>query len=284
MDISLNIFRKKPRYKLGKRPARPGAVKLAFETYVSTEALQEPPPVFGHDSLVNGGFPMLCNDLVGDCAAGAGAAHQIMLWTAEAGNQAPFNDKAALANYSAVTGYKPGPEVRGFDASGNVIPDYNAPQNPTDQGTDVAAMLRYWNLTGLLDAAGNVHKIGAVVALEPGNWEQLRYASYYFDGVAIGINLPVQWMDAFNKGQPWTRVCRPRYEGGHYIVEVAWRDNNCVVSTWGGEIELTQSGYAQCSDESYAIMSEEKLRNGVDLEGLDLAALTADMPKLKDIS
>jgi hypothetical protein len=31
-------------------------------------------------------------------------------------------------------------------------------------------------------------------------------------------------------------------------------------------------------------MSEEKLRNGVDLEGLDLAALTADMPKLKDIS
>ena len=59
-------------FKLGKKPARPGAVKFKLANCVW-----------------------------------AGAAHETMLWNKEAARTITFNDQSVLKDYSAVTGFNP---------------------------------------------------------------------------------------------------------------------------------------------------------------------------------
>ena len=256
--------------KLGKLPARPGAVKLKFGDYANTSVLATPPTSFGHDRLV-GEWGILANDQVGDCAI-ADALHQTLLWNLEAGVAIPLDDDCAIANYSAVTGYNPA------DPS-------------SDQGTDVPTLVQYRLNNGLVDAGGNIHKIAAAVALEPGDWEQLIYALYYFDGVTLGVAMYQQWMNKFTRTAAsgnvvvWDEVKTPKVIGGHAITGVAFHDDLARIITWGTDIVgVTETGYSQASDETYAFLTEEKLNNGVDLNGLDAEKLKADLPLLQDIT
>lgn len=256
------------KYKLGKKPARPGAVRLNFSDFADVNVLKAPPASFGHERLV-ASWHMFLNDRIGDCAV-AGAMHESMLWNREAGRTAPYTDTDAVRNYSDITGYRPGPELT----------DPNAPQNPTDQGTDVASLCSYRRRIGLVDSKGTRHRIGAYVALHPRDWRELMYASYYFDGVGIGVEFPEQWEYAFDQGKTWDKVSRPNIMGGHYVSGVAWRNGNCVAVTWGGHVQITRAGYEQFSEETYAYLSEEKLLHGVTLEGFDLPKLRAALPTL----
>jgi hypothetical protein len=242
--------------KLGKLPARPDAVKLKLANYIDAAALPKPPTEFGHERLVTN-WGMLGNDTAG-CCVFSGAGHEVMLWNREAGRTVNITTTSTLRNYSLVTGYNP-----------------NDPS--TDQGADMEAVAKYRRTTGLLDAAGHRHKIGAYVALEPGNLTQLWYATYLFDGVGIGVEFPAQWMDAFNAGKPWDKVRRPKSEGGHYVTDAARRAGNSVVISWGLPVQLTPAGYSQFNDESLAYLTEEKLTNGKSLEGFDLATLKRDL-------
>jgi hypothetical protein len=242
--------------KLGKKPAREGAVKLRLAKYIDTAALPKPPASFGHERLVTQ-WGMAMNDQLGCCVV-SGAVHEVMLWNREAGRTVRFDDAAVVKNYSAIGGYVPG-------------------QPDTDQGCDMQVAASYRLKTGLLDADGKRHKIGAYVGLDPGNLTELWYASYLFDGVGIGVEFPAQWMDAFNRGKTWGAVARPKLEGGHYITDPAKRAGNAVIVTWGRTTPLTPKGYQQFNDETIAYLSEEKLSSGKSLEGFDLATLKADL-------
>jgi hypothetical protein len=242
--------------KLGKTPARPGAVKLKFANYLDTTVLPKPPTTFGHERLVTQ-WGMLGNDNAG-CCVWSGAGHEVMLWNREAGKSVNITTTSTLRNYSLVTGYDP-----------------NDPS--TDQGTDMEEAAKYRRKTGLLDADGKRHKIGAYIALEPGNLTQLWYATYLFDGVGVGVEFPAQWMDAFNKGRAWGKVSRPKMEGGHYISAVARRNSRATIVSWGAAVPLTTGGYQQFNDETIAYLTEEKLVNGKSLEGFDINQLRADL-------
>lgn len=256
--------------KTGKAPARPGAVSFRFSDFASVAKMPAPPVSFGHESLVKN-WGMLGNDVAGDCVF-AGTGHEIMLWNAEVGKFVRISDKTALANYSEFTGYDP------------TQADPTTGDNPTDLGTDVAKWLSRRRKTGFFDDAGQYHKIGAYIALEPGNADQLRYAAYYFDGVGIGINFPRQWMDIFDQGgRVWPALSNPNYEGGHYISAVAFRDHRPVIVTWGQKVELTLGAYAQTCDEAYAYLTPEKLAKGVDLQGFNYAKLTDYIKQLRSV-
>jgi hypothetical protein len=128
--------------KYGKKPARPGAVKLKFADYAKVATLPEPPDDFGHERMVNQ-WGVLFNDRIGDCAI-AGALHETLLWNTEAGTRIALEDPSApperqpvVLNYSAITGYRPGPELVYRDA----------PENPTDNGTDIADLCAYRRTT-----------------------------------------------------------------------------------------------------------------------------------------
>ena len=241
--------------KLGKTPATHDYRDLCFSTY-RAGPLPPRPKVFGHEGAV-ASWGMLGNDTVGDCVF-AGAAHETILWTTETGHPAPFTAASVLSDYSAVTGYDP--------------TDPNS-----DQGTDVRTALKYRAKTGLLDATGKRHRIGAYVRVS-GRIE-IEEAVYLFGAAGVGIQFPSSAMDQFNAGRPWSIVSGSPLEGGHYVPLVALRgDLYCV--TWGKLQPLTRAFLTKYCDEAWAILSPEMLTGGKSLEGFDLAQLQADLKAL----
>lgn len=256
--------------KLGKAPARPGAVTFKFTDFAKLSQMPAPPTSFGHEQLVKQ-WGMLGNDVAGDCVF-AGAGHEIMLWNAEVGKPVRISDATALYNYSKFTGYNPHQS------------DPITGENPTDLGTDVAQWLSLRRKVGFFDDLGVAHKIGAYISLDPGNADQLRYAAYYFDGVGIGVNFPQQWMDIFSRGgRTWPALRNPNYVGGHYITAVAFRNRRPVIVSWGQKVELTLGAYAQVTDEAYAYLTPEKLAKGIDLQGFNYAKLTDYIRQLRSV-
>jgi hypothetical protein len=266
---------------LGKKPARPGAVKVLFNDTVDVAELPDPGTDFGHERLVNV-WDILLNNKIGCCAI-SGAEHEDMLWTAEAGSMSSFvaldkppDQQPTVLNYSAVTDYVPGPELT----------DPYAPENPTDQGTVVADLIKYRYVTGLVDAQGVRHKIDGCVSLTAGDWTDLRYATYYFDGVGLGVRMCQQWMDSFteNGSTVWDYVSNPEWIGGHYITAVAFHNNMVIPITWGEPVQITQAGYEMASDETYAYISKEKIgAKSVDANGFNLDQILANANKLEDV-
>ena len=87
-------------------------------------------------------------------------------------------------------------------------------------------MLKYRVKTGIVDAAGARHKIGAFVKLDSKDLTQIFQAMYLFQVVGIGIEFPNSAMAQFNAGQPWDVVPGAQIEGGHYIPCLAKRLEN----------------------------------------------------------
>lgn len=243
-------------YSLGKLPARQNAVTFKLSQYTT---LPTPPTKAGHASLVPTWY-MLGNDEVGDCVW-AGAAHETMLWNAEVTHPVTFSDKNVLSDYSAVTGYVP-----------------NDPS--TDQGTDMQAAASYRRKTGVLDANGHRHKVGAYLAIKTGDTTELKQAIYLFGAVGIGINFPSSAMTQFNNGKPWS-VTKSSIDGGHYIPAIGYDTKYLYVVTWGKVQKMTWGFYKKYCDEAIAYLSLEMLNNyGISIDGLNTAALQADLSAL----
>lgn len=249
--------------KLGKAPAKydPKLIHLSqFET--TTTPPKQAPIGFGHYKTISADWGMLGNDSLGDCVW-AGSAHETMILTKLAGPVAVFSNASVISDYSACAGYNPA--------------------NPnSDQGTDMGQAMSYRRNTGIADAYGKRHLVGAYMGLEPGNWTQLLEALYAFEVVGIGIEFPQSAMDQFNAGQPWSVVKgNSPIEGGHYIPVVGRPNLNYVeVVTWGTAIRMTKAFYQKYNDESYAFVSQEDLTNGKSIEGYDMTALSAILAKL----
>jgi hypothetical protein len=264
-------------FKLGKQPATFDHRDLLFQQYRTGEPLPSHPKHFGHEKLVaSKGWQMLGNGPdstvkpgflgAGDCVF-AGGDHETMLWTIEGGTPATFSGANAIADYSAVTGYNPNAPL---DPNGD---------NPTDNGTNVRDALKYRQKTGLIDAHGRRHKIGAYVALEQGNVEQLLEALYLFGIVGIGIRFPASAMVQFNHGKAWSVVAGPEPRDGHYIPLVAYRQMlECV--TWGRIQKMTLEFFKKYCDEAWAILSPEMLQSNKSPEGFNLAQLNTDLKAL----
>jgi hypothetical protein len=248
---------------LGKAPAdKKTAPKLHFKDYFKG-GLPTPPASFGHETFIGStGWGMLGNDTLGDCVC-AGACHETMLYTAEgSGTAAIFANAQAIALYSAITGY--------------------SPKKPnSDNGTSMSAAAAYRHKSGIKDASGAIHKIGAYLALTKGNLAEHLCAAYLFGAVGVGIEFPAFAMTQFNDGQPWdVSKKNTAIEGGHYIPLVANRANLEVV-TWGRLQGMTVAFFEKYNDESIVYLSPEILSgNGVTPEGFNLAALQADLKEL----
>jgi hypothetical protein len=251
--------------RLGKTPARPGAVKLKFRSY-----LKKLPPFphgdFGHEKAVPT-WGMLGNDKYGDCVL-AGGIHETMLWLQEGGKPYGFSTEAALKNYTEVTGFDPSQT----DANGD---------NPTDQGTDMELAAKYRRTTGLLDAAGKRHKIEAYLALTPGDLQEHLCALYYFGAVGVGIRFPNSAMDQFNEHKPWTVVRGSGSDGDHYIPLVGHRHSRMNVVTWGRLQMMTTTFFGRYNDESIVYLGSECFGpKGCNAEGFNLDQLRDDLAQI----
>jgi hypothetical protein len=240
-----------PERPLGKKPFVRDPRDLKFKAFRRPRELPARPKRFGNETVVTD-WGVLGNNDCGDCVW-AGAAHEHMLFCGVSGTKAEFKADDVIADYSAVTGYKVGDDA-------------------TDNGTIVRDALKYRVDTGIKDANGTRHKIGAFVRLEPGNTDYLFEALWLFDVVGIGIEFPDSAFDQFDAGEPWRTVKGASIDGGHYIPLVA-RRNRLVCVTWGKLQEMTLAFYKKYCDEAWAFISEDDLKDGKSIEGFDLEQL-----------
>ena len=248
------------RYRLGKKPARPDAVKLKFSSFFDAVQLPKPLMSFGH-YVINQPFKMLGNDRAGDCVW-AGAAHETMVWAREKYTPPVFNDADVLSDYTAVTGYNPA------DPS-------------TDNGTDMEEAAKYRRKTGIRDASGVRHKIDAYVALKPGDVEQIALATYLTAGIGIGVRLPDTAERQFDAQEPWSVVRGAKVEGGHYISCLGRNKlGNFLVVTWGRLHAVEPAFLTEYMDEGIAYLSLEALEHKLTPDGFDAAGLRAALPRL----
>jgi hypothetical protein len=248
----------------GKTPARTDAVKFKFGKYFSLEKLPKPPTKFGHHSLIND-WGMLGNDSYGDCVW-AGAAHETMLWGAEAGTRVRFTDDDALSDYSAVTGFS---KLLAW---------------VTDRGTDIEQAASYRRKTGVVDARGKRHKVDAYVAIKTGDVDELVTATYLFGAVGVGLMLPDYAEDQFNNAEAWNVVGEPNGVNGHYVPVVGRNSRGYLLCvTWGRLHAITPYFYQCFSDEVLAYISLEALnQKGLSPEGFNRDALISDLNSLKN--
>ncbi len=248
-------------FKLGKKLARRGAVRLKLASYTNAAALPPLPAVFGHDALIGArDWGMLANDRYGDCVW-AGAAHETMLLAREAGRIVSFGAASVLGDYAAATGFDPAkPE--------------------TDQGTDMQEAAAYRRNTGIADAHGIRHKIAAYLALEPGNIAHLYLATYLFGIAGVGLQLPSSAVAQSERGQAWNVVAGAPIEGGHYVPLVGRAPDGLHVVSWGVDQVMTEAFLKQYCDEAIAYVSLECLLNQKSPEGFSYADLISDLAAL----
>lgn len=246
-------------YKLGKKPARTGAVKFRFAAYTDAAALPMPPAAFGHETLISS-WPMLGNDRYGDCVW-AGAAHETMLLAKEAGKSVIFTDTNVLSDYAAATGF-------------------NANDPSTDQGTDLQEAASYRRKTGIIDATDCRHAIANYLALEPGDMKNLLLAAYMFIA-GVGLQLPASALDQAARNQVWDVVPGSPNAGGHYVPLLGRRADGLLVFVSWGNIQLATERFVQTyCDEAIAYLSEEDLTNRKSPDGFDYVTLAADLARL----
>lgn len=244
-------------FKRGKKPARPDAVKLKFGAYFKAAELPAVPLTFGRPWLIRH-WGMLGNDKAGDCVW-AGADHETMMLCADAGATVPlFTARATYADYASA-GFRPG------DPS-------------TDNGTDVQQAASYRRKIGVLDANGKRHRIDMYAALRTGDLEQLALATFLFGAVGIGVRLPDNAEEQFDRMEVWTVAPNAPAGDGHYIPCVGRNSHgNFLFVTWGRLHAATPAWVATYMDEGLVYISRERLdAQGLSPQGFDLAALEDD--------
>jgi len=263
------------RGKLGKAPATVDERDITFKSVRVLLNLPKPPANFGHGSIfadgegakdweMNGNGP---DDTVepgfqgaGDCVFACGA-HTTRETNKLAGKTVTITGKESISDYSAVTGY-----VIGDDS--------------TDNGTNMRDALKYRQKTGLLDAHGNRHKIGAYVALgKIENLTEFYQACYVFSAVELGFNFQQAQDDQFNNGV-WDYVPHSPIVGGHAIPAFGRNKSRAGAVSWAKHIWLTEAFLTNLVDECYAIVFPEELKNGKTERGMDLTQLNAALANL----
>lgn len=254
------------RYKLGKLPARPNAVKLKFGAFANAEALPTPPIRFGHERIGRD-WGMLANDKHSCCVL-SGAAHEHMVWThtgrGRDGAADIFRDENVLADYAAVAGFDP-----------------SRPE--TDQGTDMAQAAEYRRTVGIVDANGVRHKIDAYTAIRTNSSSDLALATWLTGATGVGLRLPERAMDAFDAERPWDVEAGDAPGDGHYVPCIGRNSRgNFVVVTWGRLQAMTPGFYEAFCDEAVAYISFETLRaqTRTTPEGFDIDALHSHIQQL----
>ena len=229
------------------------------------------PPARVHRGLFKGYTDVLGNNQWGDCGD-AMTLHGIEGMRHAAGQAPPpFTEPDALNLYGAVSGFVPtdGPP-------GN---------NPTDQGTDNAQLVAYWQSTGVKCATdGSVHQIAGSVAVDATNDLECQIAIYELGVLFTAWNLPASaqgqtvW-DVIGDGR--TGNSAPGSWGGHDTATMAYTGVEFDTNTWGLWVPVTKRFRLAYQAGFFAVVAKDMLnRTGVSPSGLDWSALVADLQKL----
>lgn len=249
-------------HQLGKRAKKIDPRTLMLAKYLPAK-LEAPPTSMGYIDLVPS-WPMMGNDVLGDCTAAA-AGHMEQQWSAYA-NPPGFvpSDEDVVKLYSATGGYIVG-----------------EPQ--TDNGAMMIDVLNYLRSTGL---AGKKILAYAEINMAGDAWmEEIKQSVDLFGNAYIGVQLPVTvqgqglWnvpkMGPIGNGSPGSW-------GGHCVPIVGYGPTGVKVISWGMVIEVTWNFLKAYCDEAYAVLSLLWISQVYDKapSRFNIQQLQADLPSL----
>lgn len=239
-------------FKLGKKLKSHDDRNVQLKDFLAKTEVEVPVETTRHVDVPMA-FKMFGNDEYGDCAF-AGQGNADVAWTSLSGKSQEITDAQILGEYSRVTGFVPS-------------------QPDTDQGTNLKDALNNWRQHGI---AGR-HKIKLYAELDYKDQALVQRAIYEFDGLYIGVQLPLSaqgqkvWdIAGGQKGDPGTW-------GGHCVFIVDYTTQGPVVVTWGMTLQMTWGFWMKYVDEAYALEATDDMRVGTKktYEGFNQADLNA---------
>jgi len=243
-----------PGRRLGRLPAKRDARVPRFGAVLRRAVTPLTAPAEVDWSRAVASWPMLENDLIGDCTIAA-AAHAVQTFGAYRSQRLGvpleriMTSAEAVANYQ-LFGYVPGDEA-------------------TDTGAVIEDVLQRWFTTGLT-IGGAVDKISAYASVDPANLERVRLGCWLYGGLTVGLDLPlaaqsrVAVWDAptADRSQLTAEAVRPGGWGGHcarlVAVEPATSLDNCVTfATWDHLQRATYRWWLAYADECHVVDHDE---------------------------
>jgi hypothetical protein len=193
--------------------------------------------------------------------------HYIQAATTYAGNEFHPTDNNALFLYETCCGYVNG-------------------QPNTDNGCVIEDVLNYVQANGI-DGNG-LHQIKAFMSFDITNVQLFEDAVYLFDGVSVGIQMPISAQNQTGPGLVWdvnpngsaTGNYAPGSWGGHAVPILAFDHAKQIVwlATWGAVQQATYAFLKVYCDEAYAVLTNDELNTqGLSPENFDMAQLQADL-------
>ncbi len=205
----------------------------------------------------------LGNLKINDCTCAA-AGHLILSWTSNIGKLHRATTKSIVEAYTAITGYDP--KVDGIG-----------------QPVEAIKALKYWRKKGI---AGR--KIVAFAKLDFKNRRQLKQAIYLYGGCYVGINLPKSAEKQYNEGKKWTVSPKgitgdgePGSWLGHALIVTGYQNDELRIVTWGKEMIMTLDFWEAYVDESYAVFSEDFIKNNKTPTHIDVNILRKKIEMLE---
>jgi len=194
-------------------------------------------------------YPMALNDQLGICTI-AGAIHLLQLQYAEIGEVFDYpGDDATRTEY--------------FSETGGV-----------DSGCVETSVLNKWSTTGLFGT-----KLAAWIPVNPRDEQEMRAAIYLFGGVYLGVELPSNAEEQFEKHESWhLTIPRGRPVGGHCIVGSGYNREGVNVITWGEETVATWDWMDKYCSEAYVVIPQAFVEaDHGPIYKIDIETLQADL-------
>lgn len=191
---------------------------------------------------------------------------------------ATLNGKRVMA----ATTHRPVPDYTAKDALAlyhKVVPSFRQDDPNTDQGSDFDAASTYWRTHGI-----DGTKIISPVRINPGNLNLIRLAIQWLGPIFVGLALPDNAEEQFDKDEPWSLVRGkpPNPGNGHEVMIGAYDGDTVTCVTWGREQLIDKDWLLACASPDHggdiqAVVAPEWIRTiGLSPSELHLATIERD--------
>jgi hypothetical protein len=230
--------------RLGRTPKRDDPRTFKLTALLPSTVPKPPPKVDVTPGIPT--WPMYANDKYGDCTCAA-IGHMLEVWTQEtAGTAQVVTDAQVLALYNLVN--------NGKDEGANLL--------------DVLHQMR----TG--PGLGGDH-VYAYAAVDRDDVAMVRAATWLFQGLYIGINMPI----SAQHQKTWDTVIGPHGKpgswGGHAVNVVGYDAAGLTAITWGATQRMTWAFWSEYVEEAWALLPTDfqALKGPLKANGFDFGAL-----------
>lgn len=240
--------------KFGRKPTILPSKTLRLGDYLD-KAIIQPPPSAQSWTNASRVYGMLGNNKVGNCVEAA-IFHALQDEIEDNGAIYQPTDADAIGLYSTLTGYVPGDES-------------------TDQGTNPAQALTYWQNIGI---AG--HKISGYVQIDGTNLTELQCGIWLFGTVFFAWDVPAYAMDQFSAGENFDidPTGDATIQGGHETPMNGYDGTLFNLVTWGKETGMTAAFAAQFAEIPLVAVSDAWIaKSGTAPNGFAAQDLISDL-------